>query len=1151
MKSSSITVRHALFSATVILAFLFLPTLADCATRTYFGADNGFWTNLSNWSPSGVPIAGNDVFLGSHSAGATDLHVTYDSTSQAQLNSVTLNSSALAGYMIVNQTSASSLLLTNTLNIGTTSIDNTWNQSAGFMDADAINIGVNASSSANNSYNLSGTGELNGLINVGVSGTGVFNMSGGKSGVNDGSIVVGVNSGSNGTVNLSGGQMIETTVTVGNNGTGVFNQTGGASYIQFLNIAGPTGNGTFNITGGTLTSYNPGGIVVGGGTGTGVFNLSNATVTSDVGVVASSGGTFNLKAGGNLTADITLKQGGLFNQTGGALTGNVSASSGGSFNLQGGTITGNVNLNSGGLFTLQGGTFTSAPGVDTTGGILRLNGKNLTVASLTGTGGTVQNFAAANDTLTLNLTTFNGSYAGVIQNGGSGKLSLTKTGGFTQTLSGTNTYSGATIIGGGALAAGSNGGFSSASDFLVNVGTLDAGGFDVTVGSLGGLGGTVAVGSGSFTSGVNGFSTSYDGVLTGGGTFNKVGAGQLTLTGGGSFTGNIDVKGGSLLNTAVNSIPAGASLTLSGTGTALNLGANQTFAALSGASLGTVNFLNNSILTVGGNNANTTYAGAFTGGGVLTKLGTGTFTLGTGIGDTASGNTDASLTFNVLGGTLALNKADGTNAIAGPLNLFNNAIVQLNNSNQIADTSVVTMNGGTFNVAGQAETIGGLIGATGTVNASGNLTVAQSVNATFGGSLVGNGGFFKAGAADLTLNGAGSYDGKFTVNGGRLILGGAVNTLGGTANSGGTLRFESADVNLNNTFLRANSGGAVEYLNTSVNNGFLRGSGIQTILAGGTTSFNGVTTFNSTVIAQNGTTFFNNFSNGGTLNNNVPAQFDGAVNESSGVVNVNSTLTTADFSSSGVINIPAGGKINNVGGNLVLGGGSRTYVGTAAAPGGTLAMSAGANIQLNGGLLVNNGTITGTTNINFGSLAKGAGSFGIVNIMDGGKFSPGNSPGTATMSALSLGSGGHYDFELNSATATSGVGSDLIMVSGILDVAGGLTANSRFTVALITLDGSNNPASLADFNPSLSYTFVLATAAGGIIGFNAAEFTVDTSGFQNSLLGGSFSIGQSGNDLIAQFQPGAVVPEPATWTMMLAGCALLGCAQQFRRRKKA
>ena len=88
--------------------------------------------------------------------------------------------------------------------------------------------------------------------------------------------------------------------------------------------------------------------------------------------------------------------------------------------------------------------------------------------------------------------------------------------------------------------------------------------------------------------------------------------------------------------------------------------------------------------------------------------------------------------------------------------------------------------------------------------------------------------------------------------------------------------------------------------------------------------------------------------------------------------------------------------LNNAQATLVsFGGGIVTVM-----PGGQINPAAdggGETLDLHGSLLVNNGTVNGVTNVYFGSLAQGAGVYGPVNVYNGGKFKPGNSPGTVLL----------------------------------------------------------------------------------------------------------------------------------------------------------
>ena len=85
------------------------------------------------------------------------------------------------------------------------------------------------------------------------------------------------------------------------------------------------------------------------------------------------------------------------------------------------------------------------------GGLFDLNGNNETFSGLNGSG-TVDNMAAAT-AATLTLSNGTSTFSGVIRNSGSGAtLALVKSGSGTLTLSGTNAYTGGTVVSGGALA---------------------------------------------------------------------------------------------------------------------------------------------------------------------------------------------------------------------------------------------------------------------------------------------------------------------------------------------------------------------------------------------------------------------------------------------------------------------------------------------------------------------------------------------------------------------------------------------------------------------------------------------------------------------------------------------------------------------------
>src|SRR5205814_3409463 len=153
---------------------------------------------------------------------------------------------------------------------------------------------------------------------------------------------------------------------------------------------------------------------------------------------------------------------------------------------------------------------------------------------------------------------------------------------------------------------------------------------------------------------------------------------------------------------------------------------------------------------------------------------------------------------------------------------------------------------------------------------------------------------------------------------------------------------------------------------------------------------------------------------------------------SAGRLTLSNQVTSAGFESDGTLTINPAATLTHSGGSLVLGGGSRTFIGSSASRGGTLIVGSGDTLELNGALLINNGTIDGTTNINYGSLAKGAGRYGQINVTDGGRFSPGNSPGSVTTGPTTWNSGGTYIVELADAGGVPGTGWDFWDIDGLL-----------------------------------------------------------------------------------------------------------------------
>jgi len=158
----------------------------------------------------------------------------------------------------------------------------------------------------------------------------------------------------------------------------------------------------------------------------------------------------------------------------------------------------------------------------------------------------------------------------------------------------------------------------------------------------------------------------------------------------------------------------------------------------------------------------------------------------------------------------------------------------------------------------------------------------------------------------------------------------------------------------------------------------------------------------------------------------------------------------------------------------------------------------------------------------------------------GATLSPGASPGTLSVSQdATFDAGGNYNWQVLDA-APGGAGQaggwDLLSVGGELAITA--TSASPFAVNLWSLSatGPDQSGLATNFDPSQPGTWTFVTAAGGITGFSADAFLVNTSasngtdGFANDPAGGSFAVLQSGNSLNLVFSP---VPEPSAALLVL------------------
>ncbi len=498
-----------------------------------------------------------------------------------------------------------------------------------------------------------------------------------------------------------------------------------------------------------------------------------------------------------------------------------------------------LELNTGGTFdnAIGGSGNVVKSGADT----LTLSGSNSYTGGTTISGGTLvaSNVEAlgtgdVTNNATLELNT-GGDFINNI--GGTGRVE--KSGDDTLTLSGSNTYTGGTLINGGTLVAS-------------NVEALGTG--DVTDNA------TLALNTGG----------TFDNAISGSGQVVKSGDETLTLSGTNSYTGGTTISGGTLVATNVEALGSGdvtddATLELNTGGTFDNAisgsgqvvksgdkmltlsGANSysggtlisdgTLVASNVEALGTGDVTNNATLAL---NTGGDFTNNISGSGQVVKSGDDTLTL-SGANSYTGGTT-------ISGGTLvatnvdALGTGDVTNSSTLELNTggtFDNAI---SGSGQVVKSGdeTLTLSGSNTYTGGTLISGGTLVAtnvdALGTGDVTDNATLELNTGGTFDNVISGSGQVVKSGDDTLTLSGANSYTGGTLISGGTLVAT-SVAALG------------SGDVT-DNAVLELNTGGTFD--NAISGSGQVVKSGDKTLTLSGANSYTGGTTISGgTLVASN------------------------------------------------------------------------------------------------------------------------------------------------------------------------------------------------------------------------------------------------------------------------------------------------------------
>jgi autotransporter-associated beta strand protein len=434
----------------------------------------------------------------------------------------------------------------------------------------------------------------------------------------------------------------------------------------------------------------------------------------------------------------------------------------------------------------------------------------------------------------------------------------------------------------------------------------------------------------------------------------------------------------------------------------------------------------------------------------------------------------------------------------------------------------------------------------------------------------------------VTLAGDNDYSGGtvLTGNGNALLYVTNSNSLGSgslTVQSYGTLAATAGNVTLANNIaldstLQLGVNGNPNNLTLS---GVISGPGALDIQSnveldgintyyGGTTVYSALVTIGNANALGTGSTQLNNASIGFAFANPTVYNLTG---DPSSVIDLApaATLTIQTDNSNvdyyqGTITGSAASQVVKTGAGVQYLQGTGNYTGGTTVAAGTLIVGSDGAIGP-GPVTVQSGaqldvdstaTLTNALTLDSGSTVGGQGTLAVpggLTIAGGAEVMPGNNVAGGRISTLLfgtpliLGANGAYGFNLQDAGGPQGTGYSTINVNGTLTITANPTA--QFTVSVISIDPVSGNAGLATFNAASTYQWTLLTATS-ISGFAANDFLIDASGFQNSLLGGGFSIAQSGNTLVLDFTP---VPEPSTWALVALGAGAIAIFS-FRRRAR-
>lgn len=637
-------------------------------------------------------------------------------------------------------------------------------------------------------------------------------------------------------------------------------------------------------------------------------------------------------------------------------------------------------------------------------------------------------------------------------------------------------------------------------------------------------GGTLTLGTGDLTlnSQVN---QTWAGTINGsaGSSIIKIGNTTQSITGNNNFSGDLYIDGGVIglnNNSAVNSDAI--------------------------VHIGVSGGANNSTLDSSVNG--TTIAAD-----IVVESGAGTRTIDQAVGSgtvTFSGditlNKDLNVTAGsgetlVLGGVIAgANKIvkgqAGTVELSGISTYTGNTEIDqgtLHISGDIANGSKVFLGSGlisqdaTLQLSGSGVTIGDI-----QVNVASSGTPGRNINATAGNHTI-------SGTVDLNRNAT------MTVSGGSVTMSGTVD-LSNSGNNDLTIN-NSANVTISGNISAAS--GAAEIIK--------QGSGTLTISGNNSGSLFMLDIEGGTVALNSANALGSSYADKVNIINTATLQVNANVAPASLGVRVGSGQTATldvtganSFTVAGALaNISGSGTFTKTGSGTLVISGNSDYNGSFNQSAGVTDvqnnLDASSGITVSGGRLNVDGSVNDVSQNN-GTTSGGGTIFGNY-VQTGGTLSPGNSPGTLTITGNASWTSGNYLWEVTTIdSGTVGTDWDYVDITGTLTIGAGYTVN---------VDDLN---ALPGWNTLNNYSWLIATADGGISGFG--NLGLNVGGFDQNAYGGSFSLRQSGNDIFIDYTGAplgggggggpSAVPEPNALSLtMLAGLLLVSFRHKLRKAR--